>query len=57
MTLRTICAWCESDGIETVLQHGAEPTSHGICARHAAGVLASAGIEDAAFPGQPIEVA
>lgn len=34
--MRTLCAWCEREGIETVLKDGAKdgPKSHGICERH-----------------------
>jgi len=36
---RTVCAWCQADGVETVLQEGVLPESHGICERHAAAFL------------------
>lgn len=34
--MRTLCAWCEREGIETVLKDGPKdgPKSHGICERH-----------------------
>lgn len=38
--LRTICSWCEAEGIITVLREGVEPTSHGICKPHADTLLA-----------------
>ena len=36
---RVICAWCEAEGDENVLQAGIEPTSHGICESHARAFL------------------
>jgi hypothetical protein len=35
MTVLQLCAWCEAEGVRTVLQEGEEPASHGICAAHA----------------------
>ncbi len=34
--MRTLCAWCEREGIETVLKDGPKdgPKFHGICERH-----------------------
>jgi len=34
--MRVICAWCQNDGIETIIQEGDSdgPISHGICGKH-----------------------
>lgn len=34
--MRTICAWCEREGRETILKDGPKdgPLSHGICDEH-----------------------
>ena len=39
--MRTLCAWCEREGIETVLKDGSKdgPKSHGICERHQQKIL------------------
>ena len=36
---RTLCSWCQAEGVENVLQEGVLPVSHGICQKHAAEFL------------------
>lgn len=39
--MRTVCAWCEREGRETIIKDGPKdgPLSHGICAEHEKKIL------------------
>lgn len=52
-SIRVICAWCEAEGLLTVLRAGTGPTSHGICPRHERAFVAQ--IEDRAVAGVAVE--
>lgn len=36
-----LCAWCEKEGVRTVVNWGLAKNSHGICEKHMAQVLAA----------------
>lgn len=37
-TYPVLCAWCEAEGVRTVLGYASVEGSHGICPRHAEGL-------------------
>lgn len=40
MPYDVMCAWCVAEGAPTVVSTSSVEGSHGVCARHAAGMLA-----------------
>lgn len=52
---RAICAWCEAEGLPSLLREGREPATHGICQAHSDAMLAEARelVQTGEYPAQP----